>query len=167
MAVVISWVILCVLIGFICQRVLRFLGYEMQAKYFAIAAVAGLGIGAIDVGRRGDTTPPQPVAPASTPSPPANANRDSQLSYAACEAAIKAVKTKLKSPSRAEFPGCVFGANQYEVRINSDRSRVGVSGHVDSQNSYGAMLRRKFVVFLDMSGSEDSPQFTPYKVVVE
>ena len=70
------------------------------------------------------------------------------LSLSACDAAQKAVKSGLKAPSTAKFPDCVFEAHKYEIRASEDSKRISVQGYVDSQNSFGAMIRSEFVVFL-------------------
>jgi len=45
------------------------------------------------------------------------------LSMEACERAKIAVRSRLKAPSTAKFPGCVFGANEYEIRANPAQTR--------------------------------------------
>lgn len=60
----------------------------------------------------------------------------------ACIAAERAIRDRLKAPSTAKFPGCW----DYETRISRDEQTVWVIGHVDAQNSFGAMIRSKFVV---------------------
>ena len=71
---------------------------------------------------------------------------DLELSTMACIKAERAVKERLKAPATAQFPSC----SRQEVRASpdrsTDRSTVFVKGYVDSQNSFGAMLRSKFVV---------------------
>jgi hypothetical protein len=69
-----------------------------------------------------------------------------RLSLEACLRAQSAVRAYLKAPSTAKFPGCVFGANEYEIRADAARETFYVLGHVDSQNDFGAMLRSQFVV---------------------
>lgn len=66
-----------------------------------------------------------------------------------CTRAQRAVKEQLKSPASADFPGCVLGVGEYEIRTNEDRSKAAVKGYVDAQNSFGAMLRYRFVVLFD------------------
>jgi hypothetical protein len=71
---------------------------------------------------------------------------DEQLRASLCEQAKDAVRDRLKAPSTADFPGCVFGANEYEIRRSADGKQASVIGHVDAQNAFGAKLRTKFVV---------------------
>lgn len=79
-------------------------------------------------------------------------NRDESLSLEACQEAIRAVRPRLKAPATAKFPGCVFGAHEYEIRADETRSTWWVLGHVDSQNSFGAMIRTKWIVKLTHKG---------------
>lgn len=72
----------------------------------------------------------------------------------ACEKAHEAVEARLKAPSTAKFPGCVFGAYEHEIRANEQRTVWFVKGHVDSQNSFGAMLRTEWAVKLNRSADE-------------
>ena len=57
------------------------------------------------------------------------------------------VKAALKAPSTAQFP---LTGNTQEVQTNRFLSQ----GYVDSQNSFGAMLRTSFVVTLRYNGAE-------------
>lgn len=61
----------------------------------------------------------------------------------ACESAVTGI---LKSPSSADFGG-------WQRRENADGS-FEISGYVDSQNSFGAMLRAQFSCSVDTSGSQ-------------
>ncbi len=63
--------------------------------------------------------------------------------YSYCEATVENVKKGLKAPSTAKFPGTIFGADQWHVSRNNDI--VIVQSWVDSQNSFGAMIRSQFV----------------------
>jgi hypothetical protein len=56
-----------------------------------------------------------------------------------------AVKKRLKSPSTAKFPGTILERSEYNVYQMPDGS-YRVFSWVDSQNSFGAMLRSKWVV---------------------
>lgn len=64
------------------------------------------------------------------------------LQITACVAAEFAVRDSLKAPTTAQFPGCAY----YEVRMSKDERTIFVTGYVDAQNSFGAMLRSKFIV---------------------
>lgn len=62
--------------------------------------------------------------------------------------AEKAVKNKLKSPSTAEF------CSHKEYSITCSRNTWTVSGYVDAQNSFGAMLRNNFTVKFTFENGE-------------
>ena len=59
-----------------------------------------------------------------------------------------AVKERLKSPSSAKF--CPL----HEFQIVESGANLYVSGYVDSQNGFGAMLRNKFKVTFNYLGAE-------------
>lgn len=81
----------------------------------------------------------------------------------ACNAAQEAVKVKLKSPASAKFSRC----GEYEIRSDASRNKVSVEGRVDSQNSFGAMLRSEWIVILERTGGSDQwPVWTPTRVAV-
>lgn len=54
------------------------------------------------------------------------------------------IEQVLKAPSTAEFPGQVFEADKWQVSRYKDV--VTVVSYVDSQNSFGAMIRSEFAV---------------------
>lgn len=54
------------------------------------------------------------------------------------------VKNGLKAPSTAKFPSFFLSLDDY--RVTRYKGTVTVSSYVDSQNSFGAMLRSNFVV---------------------
>jgi hypothetical protein len=54
------------------------------------------------------------------------------------------VKQCLKAPSTAKFPGHILEADKWSVGRKKDL--VQVKSYVDSQNSFGAMIRSDFVV---------------------
>ena len=58
------------------------------------------------------------------------------------------VKDKLKSPSTADFPW-----NPDGIKMISD-STIMLYGHVDSQNSFGAMIRMQFIIKLKYWGGD-------------
>jgi|GEM_PF-2959289 len=62
--------------------------------------------------------------------------------------AEKAVKSKLKSPSTAEF----CSHKEYSITCSGDTWTV--SGYVDAQNSFGATLRNDFTVMFTFENSE-------------
>lgn len=59
------------------------------------------------------------------------------------------VKQRLKAPSTAEFPGTVLEIGEWKVSRNKDV--VTVRSYVDSQNSFGAMIRSNFAVQMSYS----------------
>lgn len=83
--------------------------------------------------------------------------KNSQLMVFACSEAQRAVKQRLKAPSSAKFPGCGLSLAEYEIRATADKATWWVEGYVDSQNSYGAMLRREFIVKLTLDGDNWTP----------
>lgn len=62
------------------------------------------------------------------------------------------VKQCLKSPTSAEFPGQVWSLDQWSV--GRYKNIVEVSSYVDSQNSFGTMIRDKFTVQIDYNTSK-------------
>lgn len=76
-----------------------------------------------------------------------------------CSTAERGVKAHLKAPATASFD-CT------EVRRNDEGTRFFVKGHVDAQNSFGAMLRKQFAAFVvTPDGSID--QMAVEKVAIE
>ena len=59
------------------------------------------------------------------------------------------VKELLKSPSTAEFP---YGSEQFVTQIDEDTFII--NSYVDSQNSFGEMLRTKYVCQITLTGNE-------------
>ena len=90
-----------------------------------------------------------------------------QTVFMACEAAKSAVLAKLKAPSTADFPGCVFSANEFVVRANEARTKFSVKGHVDAENTYGAKLRQSSVVLLDKAPGDGPSPFTATAVAID
>lgn len=95
------------------------------------------------------------------------ANADDALVLAACAAAQREVLERLKAPATAKFPSCAFEASAYKITASPDRAKVGVQGYVDSQNSYGAMIRSRFVVLFNKAPGDDPTAFVAYKAAVE
>lgn len=58
----------------------------------------------------------------------------------------KMIKSFLKSPSTADFP------NITEWKFNKDKEKIVIQSYVDSQNSFGAMLRSEFQITLTPDG---------------
>ena len=70
------------------------------------------------------------------------------------------VEDYLKAPSTAEYPG----SDGYTVIKISDHE-YKVAAYVDSENSFGAMIRSKYVV--DISYNEDWSTYKPVSVIIE
>lgn len=71
------------------------------------------------------------------------------LQISACVRAEFAIKERLKAPSSAKFAPC------YEYSITGDSaSGFEVRGHVEAQNSFGVMLRSRFIVRLRHLGAD-------------
>lgn len=72
---------------------------------------------------------------------------DSKISPAefipACIAAHEAIKSKLLSPATADFPNCVYAAEDHDIK-NWGLNKFMMYGYVDSQNMYGAQIRQKW-----------------------
>lgn len=94
--------------------------------------------------------------PATPPSPEEIAARElEKISFDVKLAAQHYVKENLKSPSSAKFPSLdEFAAAPAPKSKKQKESKAlwDVSGYVDAQNSYGAMLRNKFYCQLLKSG---------------
>jgi hypothetical protein len=87
----------------------------------------------------------------SRPRPEPVIRKDAIEMFDAYEAAIHMVQTKLVAPSTAKFPNFSYNS----VRT-VDYCTWIVTSYVDSQNSFGAMLRTRYrakVMKLDPSGS--------------
>ncbi len=69
----------------------------------------------------------------------------------------------LKSPSSASYPGTVFERDQWSV--TRYRDVVNVQSYVDSQNSFGAMIRSNFTI--QMSHVEDYETPNPLYMVID
>jgi hypothetical protein len=101
------------------------------------------------------------------PTPAATARQDEALLRGRlCKQAQDAVLQQLKAPATADFPACVFNANEYEIRRSVDGKQASVIGHVDAQNSFGAKLRRRFVVMFK-ADAKSSTGYVVTEVAVE
>ena len=69
------------------------------------------------------------------------------------------VKDKLKSPSTAEFPN----SKNANIQRGADNIWI-VSSYVDSQNSFGAMLRSNWVIRLQFTG-DDPERYENWKTL--
>lgn len=69
------------------------------------------------------------------------------------------VKDKLKSPSTAEFPN----SKTANIQRGADNIWI-VSSYVDSQNSFGAMLRSNWVIRLQFTG-DDPERYENWKTL--
>lgn len=63
--------------------------------------------------------------------------------------AQECVKNLLKSPSTADFP---YGSEQFVTQIDEDTYLI--NSYVDSQNSFGAMLRTQYVCQVTLTSNE-------------
>jgi hypothetical protein len=77
---------------------------------------------------------------------PASRSAES-LRYSACLVSHDFVKDRLKAPASAKFQNCG------DATVVVTGSRYKVESHVDSQNSFGAMLRSQYVAIVDYQGS--------------
>jgi hypothetical protein len=78
------------------------------------------------------------------------ANRTEQNSeFTAYYYSQQCVKELLKSPSTAEFPS---GSDQFVTRIDNDTFLI--NSYVDSQNSFGAMLRTNYVCQITLNNND-------------
>lgn len=102
-----------------------------------------------------DKCSPNNAADSTTPNPAVETQKSNEemLRISACNKAQTVIKEKLKSPSTAKFPSCIFSANDYQITASPDLQKVGVQGFVDSQNGFGAMLRSRFVVIFKRTGT--------------
>jgi hypothetical protein len=78
---------------------------------------------------------------------PAVAWSESAGKQTGCSAARRAVREQLKAPSTAKFGDCVSRP------VNSQTALVTID--VDAQNSFGAMLRKRYVVRVTEWGSAE------------
>ena len=85
-----------------------------------------------------------------------NKSNDSESDAKIC--AKMAVEDRLKAPSTADF--CSFGEME-ATYLGDDRWKV--TGYVDAENSFGAMLRQNWTVTLTLTGSG----FTDYNVTFD
>jgi hypothetical protein len=73
-----------------------------------------------------------------------------------------AVKSKLKAPRTAKFPWIW----EYEFRKSKDQDNVYyVVGYVDSDNSFGAMLRSDFIAEIVYDPADKSYTATNVEIV--
>ena len=80
------------------------------------------------------------------------AGEDAHLNLMACVNTEEAVQKRLKAPTSAKFPGC----SAYTVKTNDARTEFFVTGYVDAQNSFGAMIRTRFSVAMTKGKTDDS-----------
>ena len=76
-------------------------------------------------------------------------NNEQNSKITALTAAQEEVKARLKSPSSADFP---WGSDC--VTKISDNTYV-INSYVDSQNSFGAMLRTNFTCQITLTGNDN------------
>lgn len=66
----------------------------------------------------------------------------------------RVIKDNLKSPSTAKFPGHILERSEWTITKN--KPTYYVKSWVDSQNSFGAMIRSEFVIQYEWDGSSDT-----------
>jgi len=71
---------------------------------------------------------------------------------------IDTIKSLLKAPSTAKFPGSWLDPF-YGWDLGRSGNIVELSSYVDSQNSFGAMIRAYFTVQYKVDGSKYTPVF--------
>lgn len=76
----------------------------------------------------------------------------------ACVVAQRFVRNQLKSPSTAEFPAC------HTMTISRAGNTWTVASYVDAQNSFGAMLRNRFLAEIEYQPSDN--QWYPLDVQI-
>ena len=60
-----------------------------------------------------------------------------------------AIRSQLRAPSTAEFPGAAISSARYDLG-----DTVRVSSHVDAQNTFGAMLRTPWTCVVVYDGAD-------------
>lgn len=93
-----------------------------------------------------------PAAPTVAPAPKA---------FDACVMAQLFIKDKLKAPATADFPAC-SGPDTVVSHTGNDWK---VSSHVDSQNSFGAVLRAEYSTAMRYNPATDKWTLTDFSVV--
>lgn len=78
--------------------------------------------------------------PASKPRDPKGPPEESEIITMACQF----VKDRLKAPATASFP---WGFKEYKIEEVA-KERYRVSGYVDAQNIFGAMIRQRWTVLM-------------------
>jgi hypothetical protein len=61
------------------------------------------------------------------------------------------VKRGLKAPATAKFPSVILSRDQYQIL--KDHNLITVKSYVDAQNSFGALLRSKYIVQFELLDS--------------
>lgn len=73
----------------------------------------------------------------------------------ACLIARDFVTRRLRAPSTAQFSAC-YGDDLRVVAVDGSRTRFRVSGYVDAQNGFSAMIRSSYVAVVEkMVGAKD------------
>ena len=79
--------------------------------------------------------------------------------------AKEVVLNYLKSPSTAEFPGSFFNPYEGWGFTKNDANNFEVSGYVDSQNSFGAMLRSDF--YMKIYWNKETGKYTASDITIQ
>lgn len=72
----------------------------------------------------------------------------------ACLMANKFVEQRLKAPSTAKFQSCADAVTNHEY-LSKANDNYRVMSYVDSENSFGAMLRLNYVVVVRYDGNHE------------
>ncbi len=73
-----------------------------------------------------------------------------------------AVSANLKAPATAEF--APSGDWSYSCEYGEPNCKFSVRAYVDSQNSFGALLRSNFTVSMEWDGSQKTPTVTDIQI---
>lgn len=115
--------------------------YFVRPAFLSVLFVASLGSGA------GCSAPtPEEQAQRAQAKVQQAEKEDRDMAYFACQ---EFVERKLKSPASAKWP---LADDITSTKISGDKYKV--AGYVDSQNSFGAMLRSNFVVIMRKDGDK-------------
>lgn len=72
------------------------------------------------------------------------------------------VSANLKTPATAEF--APSGDWSYSCEYGEPNCKFSVCAYVDSQNSFGALLRSNFTVLMEWDGSQKAPAVTDMQI---
>ena len=90
------------------------------------------------------------ATPEPSPTPPPTATPDDDQSVAASIMCEKFVKDRLKSPGSAEFASLLWDG----IKVTKEGKQYTMRSWVDSQNSYGALIRTQFLCVVEDVGND-------------